>query len=437
MEIVLWILGVLVLAVGIAISIGLHELGHFYPARKFGVFVGSFMIGFGPTLWSRKFGETEFGFKAIPLGGYVSLSGMYPTTANANKPGFRMFRKLVQEARDASAETITDDSRAFYRLPVLQRIIVMLGGPFMNLVIASVLFVFLFTGIGVVGATTTIGSISECVLPVTSSRTTCESGDPKAPAAEAGLKPGDRVVSIAGQPVTTWESGTAIIRESAEREITIVVERGGQELSLAVTPMATVRYALDASGNPIIDAEGNPETATVGFVGVGPAVERQQQSPLVALDAMGNNIVQVGALILDLPNRMIQVWNAAFGAETRDPNGPVSVVGVGRIAGDIAAAEQIDLGDRVAALIGILASLNIALFVFNLIPLLPLDGGHIVVALWQGIRNAVAKLRGKPEPGPVDSARLVPFTIVITVLLMAMSALLIYADIVKPITLGL
>jgi membrane-associated protease RseP (regulator of RpoE activity) len=343
----------------------------------------------------------------------------------------------VQEARDASAETITDDSRAFYRLPVLQRIIVMLGGPFMNLVIASVLFVFLFTGIGVFGATTTIGSISECVLPVTSSRTTCESGDPKAPAAEAGLKPGDRVVSIAGEPVTTWESGTAIIRESAEREITIVVERGGQELSLAVTPMATVRYALDASGNPIIDAEGNPETATVGFVGVGPAVERQQQSPLVALDAMGNNIVQVGALILDLPNRMIQVWNAAFGAETRDPNGPVSVVGVGRIAGDIAAAEQIDLGDRVAALIGILASLNIALFVFNLIPLLPLDGGHIVVALWQGIRNAVAKLRGKPEPGPVDSARLVPFTIVITVLLMAMSALLIYADIVKPITLGL
>ena len=162
MEIVLWILGVLVLAVGIAISIGLHELGHFYPARKFGVFVGSFMIGFGPTLWSRKFGETEFGFKAIPLGGYVSLSGMYPTTANADKPGFRTFRKLVQEARDASAETITDDSRAFYRLPVLQRIIVMLGGPFMNLIIATVLFLFLFTGIGVVGATTTIGTISEC-----------------------------------------------------------------------------------------------------------------------------------------------------------------------------------------------------------------------------------------------------------------------------------
>ena len=437
MEIVLWILGVLVLAVGIAISIGLHELGHFYPARKFGVFVGSFMIGFGPTLWSRRFGETEFGFKAIPLGGYVSLSGMYPTTANSDKPGFRMFRKLVQDARDASAETITDESRAFYRLPVLKRIIVMLGGPFMNLVIATVLFVFLFTGIGVVGTTTTIGSISECVLPVTSSRTVCESGDPKAPAAEAGLKPGDRIVSINSEPVSTWESGTAIIRESAGREISIVVDRDGDSIAIAVTPMASVRYALDSAGNVVLDADGNPETATVGFVGVGPAVERQQQSPLVALDAMGNNIVQVGALIFDLPNRMIQVWNAAFGAETRDPNGPVSVVGVGRIAGDIAAADQLQVVDRFAALVGILASLNIALFVFNLIPLLPLDGGHIAVALWQGIRNTVAKLRGKPEPGPVDSARLVPFTIVITVLLMGMSALLIYADIVKPITLGL
>jgi membrane-associated protease RseP (regulator of RpoE activity) len=307
----------------------------------------------------------------------------------------------------------------------------------MNLVIATVLFIFLFTGIGVVGTTTTIGSISECVLPVTSSRTVCESGDPKAPAAEAGLKPGDRIVSINSEPVSTWESGTAIIRESAGREISIVVDRDGDSIAIAVTPMATVRYALDSAGNPVLDADGNPETATVGFVGVGPAVERQQQSPLVALDAMGNNIVQVGALILDLPNRMIQVWNAAFGSETRDPNGPVSVVGVGRIAGDIAAADQLQVVDRFAALVGILASLNIALFVFNLIPLLPLDGGHIAVALWQGIRNTVAKLRGKPAPGPVDSARLVPFTIVITVLLLAMSALLIYADIVKPITLGL
>jgi membrane-associated protease RseP (regulator of RpoE activity) len=275
------------------------------------------------------------------------------------------------------------------------------------------------------------------VLPVSSSRQTCLPTDPESPASAAGIKPGDRVVSINGEPVTTWESGTAIIRESDGTPLTFVVERDGDEVSLTVTPILAERYALDDNGNPILDANGKPTYAKVGFVGVGPEMTRQQQSPLVALGAMGDNIVQVGALILDLPNRMIQVANAAFGADERDPNGPVSVVGVGRIAGDIASTDQLQLTDRIAALIGILASLNIALFVFNLIPLLPLDGGHIVVALWQGIRNWFAKLRGKPEPGPVDSARLVPFTIVITVVLMAMSALLIYADIVKPITLGL
>jgi Zn-dependent protease len=132
---------------------------------------------------------------------------------------------------------------------------------------------------------------------------------------------------------------------------------------------------------------------------------------------------------------MIDVAEAAFGPEERDPNGPISVVGVGRIAGEIASIDTIPVVERVSFLTGLIASLNVALFVFNLVPLLPLDGGHIAGALWEGLRRWFAKLRKKPDPGPIDTAKLVPFTLVVVILLGAMSVLLIYADIVKPISL--
>lgn len=437
MEAVLWIVGVLVLLVGVAISIGLHELGHYLPATRFGVYVHSFFIGFGPTLWHRRGKETVFGIKAVPLGGYVSLSGMYPPSANSSARGFRLFRSLVQEARDASAESIVDDSRAFYRLPVVKRIIIMLGGPFANLVIATVLYLLLFCGIGVVAPTTTVGSVSECVIPATSTRSECLATDPISPAAEAGLRVGDRVVSVGGTVVSEWNDATSIIRDNPGRTLEVVVDRAGESVTLSVTPIAAERYAVDDRGNVILDENGEMTTATVGFVGVGTQPARQVQTPDVAFAALGSNVVEVGRLIIDLPNRMVQVWNAAFGTEERDVNGPVSVVGVGRIAGDITAMDGLDVIDRLSALLAIVASLNIALFVFNLVPLLPLDGGHIAVALWESIRNAWAKVRGQKPLGPVDSARLVPVTIVMTVILMAMSALLIYADIVKPITLPL
>jgi membrane-associated protease RseP (regulator of RpoE activity) len=436
MDVLLSVLGVLVIAIGIGISIGLHEFGHFYPARKFGVFVGQFMVGFGPTLWSRKFGETEFGIKAIPLGGYVSLSGMYPTTASTSR-GFTWFRRLVQDARDASAETVTDESRVFFRLATWKRVIIMLGGPFMNLVIAAVLYVLIFSGFGVMTASTTIGFVAECVKPVTATDQTCSPSDTASPAAAAGIKPGDVLLSIGGQAVSSWESGTAIIRESPDAPLIFDLERDGAPVSVSVTPLPTERYDIDESGNLVLDADGDPFVVTVGYVGVGPESVREQQSPLVALGFLGGNVVDVGQIIIDLPNRMTQVWDAAFGTAERDVNGPVSVVGVGRIAGEVASIDGLDWASRVAGLLGIIASLNVALFVFNLVPLLPLDGGHIAIAAIDSVRNSIAKLRGRPQPAPLDTAKLVPVTIVATVLLIGMSALLIYADIVKPITLGL
>ncbi|HET6672263.1 MAG TPA: site-2 protease family protein, partial [Agromyces sp.] len=382
-----FIVGVVIVVIGLAISIGLHEIGHLLPAKLFGVKVTQYMIGFGPTIWSRRKGETEYGVKAIPLGGYISMIGMFPPgkgeQAKADSTGF--FRGLVQDARDSSTESITagDEHRAFYLLPVWKRIIIMFGGPFMNLLLAFVFFGVLLMGFGVAQPSTTIGSVSECALPATSERQTCEPGDPAAPGAAAGIEPGDRIVSIAGEPIESWNESTAIIRDHAGEPVALVVERGGETFDLEVTPMLSERYRLDDKGAVVMDAAGEPLTEEAGFVGIGSVVETVRQ-PITAVPAfVGENVAGVTGIILNLPQRMVDIAEAAFGPGERDPNGPMSIVGAGRVAGEVAATDQLEVVQKAAGLIGLLGSLNIALFVFNLIPLLPLDGGHIAGALWE------------------------------------------------------
>lgn len=434
-----FVIGVAIIVVGLAVSIGLHEIGHLVPAKLFGVKVTQYMIGFGPTIWSKRKGETEYGIKAIPLGGYIAMIGMFPPgkggAAKEDSTGF--FRTLVQDARDSSAESITtgDEHRAFYRLPVWKRIVVMFGGPFMNLLLAIVLFAVLLMGFGISQPSTTIGSVSECALPATSERQTCESGDPAAPGAEAGLQPGDTILVVAGEPIESWTESTAIIRDHPGETIDLVVLRDGDEVSLEVTPLLSERYVTDEQGMVVTDAAGEPVTVQAGFVGIGPASETVRQPVTAVLPQVGANVQAVAAIILNLPQRIIDVAEAAFGPEERDPNGPISVVGVGRVAGEIASLDEVPLASKAAGLVGILASLNVALFVFNLIPLLPLDGGHIAGALWEAIRRAWAKVRRRPDPGPVDLAKLMPLTFAVVIVLGAMSALLIYADIVKPVSL--
>lgn len=434
----LYLLGVVIFAVGLAVSIGLHEIGHLLPAKLFGVRVGQYMIGFGPTLFSRKVGETEYGLKAIPLGGYISMAGMYPPgdePVDSKNRVRRLFGKLVQDARQASDESMIDldKSRAFYNLPVWKRIIIMVGGPFMNLVLAFVLFAILVVGYGQPAPTTQVATITQCVtaegIPAECSDSTVE-----APGVAAGLQAGDTILSINGQEVTNWNEGTEVIRSSAGETLTVVVDRDGQEVSLSVVPVLAERTKVDDQGNPVLDSSGQPVVEEVGFVGISPDYAMTPGSITEVFPMMGENIAGVTNMILHLPQRMVDVANAAFGPEERDINGPIGIVGVGRVAGEVASTNMVDDTAKGATLIGILASLNIALFVFNMVPLLPLDGGHIAGALYEAVRRKIAQIRKRPDPGPFDTAKLMPLTLLVVILLASMSALLLYADIFKPVS---
>ncbi|WP_447652900.1 M50 family metallopeptidase [Microbacterium sufflavum] len=435
MEILLYVGGILFMLIGLGLSIGLHEVGHLVPAKLFGVRVGQYMIGFGPRLWSKRIGETEYGFKLLPLGGFISMSGMYPSS-KGERPASGVFRTLIQDARSANDETIAEgaEDRVFYKLPVWKRVIVMLGGPLMNLVLAVVIFTVLVCGIGVQQGTTTISAVNECVVPASSTATECAPEDPESPAAEAGVRPGDVLVSIDGQPVSTFEQATTIVQASPGETLELVVRRDGAEQTLSLTPIAAERTITDASGRPVLDDQGDPVVREVGYAGMISQMGFVQQPLSAGPEMAAENVARVASLIVTLPVRLWDVGVSLVTGGERDPNGPLSVVGVGRLAGEVAATDAPIL-NRFAVLLGLLGSLNVALFVFNLIPLLPLDGGHIVVALWEGVKRAWAKLFRRPPPAPVDATRLVPLTVVVAVLLIGMGALLLVADLFNPVKL--
>jgi len=460
-----YIAGVVAIAIGLGISIALHELGHLWPAKRFGVYVPKYMIGFGPTLWSRRIGETEYGVKLLPLGGFVALSGMYPPAHDGDAPRDAttslfdtapsadehesplLARADAEEAaapREASRtfnrvvlqdEPADDPKRMFYLLPWWKRIIVMLGGPFMNLVLAVVAYAITLCLIGIPQETTTIGSVSQCALPASSTATECGPTDPVAPAYAAGMKPGDRLVSIDGTPVTDWYQATELIRAHPGEAVPIVVDRDGTATTITATPMLSQREVIDDKGNPVLDANGDVQYVDAGFLGISPAYATTPQPITSVLPQVGSNISQVGSIIVQLP---VKVWDTAVAmfdpSSTRDPNGPLSIVGVGRLAGEITSLDTVPFLDKASSMVGMFASLNVALFVFNLIPLLPLDGGHVIGALWDAMRRGWALVRRKAAPKPIDISRLAPLTMVVVAILGVMSVVLIAADIVKPIT---
>ncbi|WP_270406967.1 M50 family metallopeptidase [Brachybacterium paraconglomeratum] len=443
----LFALGVLVIAAGLALSIALHEFGHLVPAKLFGVRVTQYMIGFGPTVLSRTRGETEYGLKAIPLGGYIRMIGMYPPHKGEPEGTIRedstgLLQQMTEMSEDAKAYESAqygpeDAHRTFVALSVPKKLVVMLGGPTMNLLISVLLMVVLVSGIGLPSVTPTVQSVSECVVPADAPADVSCEGRPPAPALEAGVRPGDVLREIDGAPITRWEDVTEAVRAADDRTIEVVVERDGREIPLEATLVIDARPVLDQDGAAVRDADGRLVTEEVGFLGVAGTPDLVPQSPTEVPAMAWDAFVRTGQIVVTLPVRLYEVAQAAFGSAERDPDGPLGVVGVSRLAGEVASADEpgFELREKVGTMISMLASLNMALFVFNLVPLLPLDGGHVAGALLEGIRRRIARLRGRPDPGPVDMSRMLPLTNAVALVFIVMTLLLLYADIVKPITL--
>jgi len=432
------VIGIIVVLVGLVVSIGLHEVGHMLPAKKFGVRVSQYMVGFGPTVWSRTKGETEYGLKAFPLGGYVRLVGMMPPAPPGARPVGGFFGQVIGDARDASVAEIRpgEEHRAFYNLSAPKKLVVMFGGPFMNLVIAVVLLFVVLVGIGLPAVTTTVGAVSDCVPAAATSldeEPACT--DEPAPAQAAGMQPGDTIVAFDGQEVTSWNQLVGLIGDSAGTPVEVVVERDGQRVPLTLTPAERETIAVDAQGNPRLDADGEPVTQTGGFLGVTPTSEYEPLPVSSVPQAVWDQVSGTAAVLVTLPVRVAEAAVETFTDAPRSADGPVSIIGVGRLAVDVVAADD-PIVMTLQRLLLLLAALNIALFVFNLIPLLPLDGGHMINALYEGAKRTVARVRGLPRPAPADVARMMPVAYVMFVVLLGVGVVLMLADVIDPIRLA-
>ena len=428
-------LGVVLFLLGVLASIALHEVGHMWPAKKFGVKVTQYFVGFGKTVWSVRRGETEYGIKLFPLGGFIRMMGMLPPAKRdefGRVKGIRtgFFGRLIADARALEYEHVRpeDESRLFYRQPWWKKVIVMAGGPMTNVVLAVLLLGGVFMGIGIKEPVLVVHDVSDCVIPASEGQRACRVAphpdpDPVSPARRAGLRPGDEILAVNGDEMTSWDQFSARIRESAGGRVDILVERDGEQRRL--TTDTTVSERPDV-GDPTQFVE-------VGFLGVTPEQVRQRQDFGYVVSTIGDYTAKTGQAVLHMPERMVGVFKAAVGVEERRPDSPMSVVGASRVAGEIASDDSITVLDRWATLLLLLGVVNLFVALFNFLPLLPLDGGHIAGALYEAARRGIAKLRGRPDPGYADVAQLLPVAYTVAAVLIVMGVVLIWADIVSPI----
>jgi membrane-associated protease RseP (regulator of RpoE activity) len=393
-------LGWLIFLVALLASVMLHETGHFVAAKRFGMKATRYFVGFGPTLWSTRRGETEYGIKALPVGGFVKIEGM-------------------TSLDDVDPE---DEPRSFRRAPGWQRLIVLAAGSFMHFVIAAVLLFGLALSIGVENDNTTkLGTVATCVPTneqALTSGAACPSGAAKSPAVIAGLKVGDQVTGFNGAPVSSWtQLSNEILKVKPGTPVSLTVERDGHSLTLH-TALAQV------------PGHGS-------YFGIAPTTVFQRQNPVDAVKYVGTGFSQVvtGSVsaLAHLPAAVPQLF--AKDRSSTAAGNVSSVVGAARETGQAVAA-NVGWEYKVSFVLLLIASLNIFVGVFNLLPLLPLDGGHIAVVIWERIKALFARLRRKPDPGMVDYRKLVPVSFSIFLVLVVFGVMLILADIVNPVSIG-
>ena len=431
MTALMMILGIVVFVVGLLVSIAWHELGHLSTAKLFGIRVPQYMVGFGPTIWSRHKGDTEYGIKAVPLGGYIRMIGMFPPGADGriSARSTSPWRSMIEDARSAAFEELQpgDETRLFYTRAPWKRVIVMFAGPFMNLILAVALFLTVLMGFGISQQTTTVSSVSQCVIAQSENRDTCKKTDAASPAAAAGLKAGDKILSFNGVRTTSWNQLSDLIRSTPGKEVAIVVDRKGQDVTLHAR-IATNQVAKKDSSGQIVAGQ----YVTAGFLGFSAATGIVRQDFGDSVTWMGDRLGEAVDSIASLPGKIPALWNAAFDGAPRQPDSPMGVVGAARVGGEIFTLD-IPPTEQLAMALMLVAGFNLSLFLFNMLPLLPLDGGHIAGALWESLRRNLAKALRRPDPGPFDVAKLMPVAYVVAGIFVCFTLLVLVADVVNPV----
>jgi membrane-associated protease RseP (regulator of RpoE activity) len=396
------VLGIVAFVVALLASVVLHEAGHFVTARRFGMKATQFFVGFGPTLWSRHRGETEYGIKAIPAGGFVKIVGMTPL-------------------EDIDPE---DEPRAFYRQSAGKKAVVLAAGSFVHFLIAVGLVFGVTAALPSVDAEAPVVSEPAATVPV--SATAAGVSDETVPAPAAGvLREGDRILSVAGQPTQTWRDVVEVVRERPGQPLAVEVERGGATTTVELTPVPVRRP----------DLEDPSRTVEVGAIGVGQDIVLERLGPGEAVAESVDRLELMVTGTYKAVTEKLGTVTTLYSPE-RDREGLVGLVGAARVSGEVLDLEQVPFVLRVADFLLLIAGLNLFVGVFNLLPLLPLDGGHLAVLAYENARDRVRRLFGyRGEFQRVDFTKLLPLTYVVVLAFAGLTLWIMGADIVNPIRL--